>query len=81
MEPEQAIPPDGTPDTTQSFHAELTTLLNKHNMENNSNTPDFLLASYLCSCLAIWDEHTVRRLKWYEQPSPGDYFNSGEQSG
>ena len=55
---------------TLSFHAELTALLNRHSMENGSNTPDFLLASYLCACLTIWDEHTVKRLKWYEGAAP-----------
>ncbi len=34
-----------------SFYEELETLINKYCIESRSNTPDFLLANYLCDCL------------------------------
>jgi hypothetical protein len=47
------------------FRDELETLINRHSVENGSNTPDFMLAGFLNSCLDAFD-HTVReRDKWY----------------
>ena len=34
-------------------------------MENASNTPDFILAQYLCNCLKAWEEATQQRETWY----------------
>lgn len=48
-----------------TFRSELTDLINRHSMENGSNTPDFLLAEYLIDCLAVWDKHVSAREKWY----------------
>jgi len=33
------------------FHIELRELLNKHSIENDSDTPDYVLAAYLERCL------------------------------
>jgi hypothetical protein len=40
------------------FEEELRDLINKHSLENNSNTQDFLLAEYLIKCLQAY-EYTV----------------------
>lgn len=48
-----------------SFQRELETLINRHSMENGSNTPDFLLAEYLCDCLATYEVIMSKREKWY----------------
>lgn len=51
---------------------ELEQLLNKHSRENESNTPDFILAQYLIGCLMAWEEATRIRDKWYgRRPRPG----------
>lgn len=42
--------------TQPSFIEELTELINKHSMENDSNTPDFLLAKYLVNCLENYNQ-------------------------
>lgn len=42
---------------------ELTRLLNGH--ENDSNTPDWLLAQYLQDCLATWNRTMRARDEWY----------------
>lgn len=38
------------------FRRELTELINRHSLENKSNTPDFVLADFLIRCL---EAHTV----------------------
>jgi len=44
---------------------DFATAINKVSAENGSNTPDFILANYLCMCLEIFD-HTVKdRDDWY----------------
>ena len=50
-----------------SFKEELAALINKHSKENGSDTPDWVLANYLCGCLEIFDETTKIRNKWYGQ--------------
>jgi len=48
----------------EDFKRELAQLINHHSRENNSNTPDFLLATYLEGCLCNY-ERTVRgRDRW-----------------
>jgi|LULL01.1.fsa_nt_gb hypothetical protein len=44
-----------------SFPAELESLINRHSMENGSNTPDFILAEYLRLCLENFDMCVRRR--------------------
>ena len=46
------------------FRSELSALLNKHNKEGGSNTPDFVLRDYLCDCLKSFDRATKRRNEW-----------------
>lgn len=47
------------------FRKELESLINRHSMENNSNTPDFILADYLDGCLQLFDITVERREQWY----------------
>lgn len=47
------------------FRMELTNLINKHSMENGSDTPDFILAQYLGNCLAAYDAAVKHREEWY----------------
>ena len=39
-------------------------LLNEHNRENGSNTPDFILADYLTDCLRAFDKAVNKRDIW-----------------
>ena len=39
----------------ESFKRDLVSLLNRFSMENGSNTPDFILAEFLNSCLTTLD--------------------------
>ena len=44
---------------------ELTTLLNGYSEENESNTPDFLLAKFVLQCLEAFNVTTRARDRWY----------------
>lgn len=41
-------------------------LINKYSMENDSNTPDFILAEYLSNCLKIFNTTIQKRSDYYE---------------
>lgn len=47
------------------FEQAIRKAINCHSMENGSNTPDFLLARYLCDCLDAYNRIMVEREKWY----------------
>jgi hypothetical protein len=44
---------------------ELTTLLNSFSRENESNTPDFILANFMLSCLVAFEKASNQRENWY----------------
>ena len=44
---------------------ELTRLLNLHSQENNSGTPDFILATYMIGALKLFEATTVQRDTWW----------------
>ena len=48
------------------FESQLASLINRHSLENGSNTPDFILAGYLRSCLEAFDVASVAREGWYD---------------
>ena len=48
----------------EEFLKELETLINKFSLENKTNTPDFILAQYLKTCLDAYEMAIVRRIKW-----------------
>jgi hypothetical protein len=47
------------------FREELEHVINRHSMENGSNTPDFILASLLHNFLCSFDHAVKERDKWY----------------
>jgi len=47
------------------FRAELERLINKFSVEFESNTPDFILADYMMSCLCAFEATANARAKWY----------------
>ena len=56
-----------------SFGQALERLIGEYSVENESETPDFLLAAYVLSCLKTWAEFTNAREKWYgKKMSIGD---------
>lgn len=51
----------------KTFRDELTSLINYHSLENGSDTPDFILADYLVSCLGAFDIANSARQQWTEE--------------
>jgi len=49
----------------EEFKKELEHLINMHSIENGSNTPDFILAEYLCDCLAAYEKIHADNEKLY----------------
>ena len=58
-------PIEDIPESPVCFEKELEQLINKHSQENGSNTPDFILADYLCRCLSAFNSIIEKREKWY----------------
>lgn len=53
------------------FSYELRSLINRYSLENTSNTPDFVLAEYLVSCLNAFDTAVQQRENYYgRDPRP-----------
>lgn len=59
---------DSAPHEVSSFGKELESLINRHSIENGSNTPDFILAEYLQQCLSAWNSAVASRENWYGRP-------------
>ncbi len=49
----------------RKFAEELEQLINKYSVENASDTPDFILAQYLCDCLNAYAKTIAKRDKWW----------------
>jgi len=47
------------------FQKELENLINRHCLENESDTPDFILAQYLRECLTVFKNTVRNRDIWY----------------
>lgn len=58
--PEMSNPPESL-----TFQQELTKLLNRHNVENGSGTPDFILSEYIRASLQAFELATTLRERWY----------------
>lgn len=66
-EPEPVLEPELT------MAEELRMVINKHSLENNSNTPDLVLMQFMLGCLASFNQATRDRDKWYGiKPEPGN---------
>lgn len=52
---------------------DITALINKCSREQDSNTPDFILAEYLMACLSAFEVASNRREVWYKvEHQPGE---------
>ena len=62
------------------FEKELELLINRYSKENNSNTPDFILARYLNAVLDNFCAAVNEREQWYGRgPHLSDLPEAGEQ--
>lgn len=44
---------------------EFANTINKYSLENDSHTPDFIIAEYLFNCLVNFQLHISKRSIWY----------------
>ena len=47
------------------FRKELESLINRHSLENSSNTPDWILAEFICESLDALNHTIQRRDRYY----------------
>ena len=53
------------------FEKAIQETINRYSKENESNTPDFILAQYLSDCLSIFGTAIQQRETWYgRDPRP-----------
>jgi len=50
----------------RTFEQKLKDIINQHCKENDSNTPDFILAQYMNNCLEAYTLAVKARDKWYQ---------------
>ena len=55
-----------------AFEREVESVINRHSLENHSDTPDFLLAAYLRSCLELFGTFIRQRERWYGRKVKSD---------
>lgn len=48
-----------------NFRQELAELINRHSLENGSDTPDFVLAAFLLASLQLFDAAVRSRERFY----------------
>ena len=52
-------------DMSDNFEKDLTRLINRHSLENQSDTPDYILAKFMESCLGAYNAAVRSRDAWY----------------
>lgn len=57
--------------TEETFIKALEHIINKHSQEDGSDTPDFIIASFLGAVLEAWNLAQAEREAWYSRPRPG----------
>lgn len=60
------------------FKKELERIINEHSCENESDTPDFILAEYLCSCLKAFDSAVKKRETWWDRKEEESLTKTGQ---
>ena len=48
-----------------NFRKRLEEVINSESMENESNTPDFILADFMAKSLEAFDHAVLQRERWY----------------
>lgn len=56
-----------------TFREDLIKLINSHNIEGQSNTPDHILGSYLMGCLENFNCHVAAREIWHGRTDTTPY--------
>lgn len=48
-----------------TLEEDIRSAINRHCAENRSNTPDYILAHYMLSCLHAFEQASIERESWY----------------
>ena len=56
----------------------LSAVLNAYSCENESNTPDFILAKYVLGCLDAFNVAVTQRSNWYGRHDEPGRVGTGE---
>ena len=65
--------------TPSEFEQQLQHLINRYSMENESNTPDFILAQFLKGCLESFNTAVQQRETWYGRDARPSFSTNGEK--
>lgn len=57
-------PPESKSIFRENIERDIADTINRWSAENGSNTPDFILATFLVDSLAAFDKATIARDKW-----------------
>ena len=68
-------------DPIPTFEQELRHLINCHSVENESNTPDFVLADYIRDCLNAFTKATAGRDSYYGMRATGCSMQRADEEG
>lgn len=49
----------------KNFIFDMAEVINRHNVENASNTPDIILAEHLYDCIEAWNRAVKLRNDWF----------------
>ncbi len=61
----------------ESLQNDIKAVINRHSREEDSNTPDFILAEYLVACLGAFEVASNRREGWYKvDHKPGEKLST-----
>jgi len=60
-----------------TLERELAALLNRYSIENESNTPDFILAKYVRACLLAYAEAVQETSRWHLPPDVDSATKAG----
>jgi hypothetical protein len=48
-----------------TLQKDIEALINRHSRENESNTPDYILATFMLDCLRAFELASRERERWY----------------
>jgi hypothetical protein len=53
------------PSNSGTFEGDLRELINRHSLENSSDTPDYILAQYIAGCVTTFNNVVRQRDAWH----------------
>lgn len=65
----------------ESLRIGFAEVINRESAEAYSNTPDFVIAEYLVSCLEAWNSGVTNRNNWYARGNGSYPINQNEPNG